>query len=86
MIAGSDVGGLTTTATKSSDGKHYILNGQKKWVTQGQWASHALCAARTGLPGPKGLAVFIVPLNTEGITRKKIENSGVKSSGTYFKF
>jgi alkylation response protein AidB-like acyl-CoA dehydrogenase len=31
--AGSDVGGLTTTAVKSPDGKHYIVNGEKKWVS-----------------------------------------------------
>lgn len=30
--AGSDVGGLTTTAVKTPDGKHYIVNGEKKWV------------------------------------------------------
>jgi acyl-CoA dehydrogenase len=30
--AGSDVAGLTTTAVKSSDGKYYIVNGEKKWV------------------------------------------------------
>ncbi|TVY29339.1 Acyl-CoA dehydrogenase [Lachnellula hyalina] len=81
---GSDVGGMTTTADKSKDGKHYVLNGQKKWVTQGQWATHALCAARTGGPGPKGVSVFIVDLSTKGIARTKMENSGVKSSGSTF--
>jgi alkylation response protein AidB-like acyl-CoA dehydrogenase len=30
--AGSDVAGLCTTAVKSSDGKYYIVNGEKKWV------------------------------------------------------
>lgn len=29
--AGSDVANITTTATKTPDGKHYIVNGQKKW-------------------------------------------------------
>jgi alkylation response protein AidB-like acyl-CoA dehydrogenase len=29
--AGSDVAGITTTAQRSKDGKHYIVNGQKKW-------------------------------------------------------
>jgi alkylation response protein AidB-like acyl-CoA dehydrogenase len=81
---GSDVGGMTTTATKSKDGKHYVLNGQKKWVTQGRWATHALIAARTGGPGPKGVSVFIVDLSTKGITRTKMENSGVSSSGSTF--
>lgn len=81
---GSDVGGMTTTAVKSKEGNHYILNGQKKWVTQGRWATHALIAGRTGGPGPKGITVFIVDLSTKGITRTKMENSGVSSSGSTF--
>lgn len=34
-FAGSDVAGLRTTATKTEDGKHYIINGTKKWITSG---------------------------------------------------
>ncbi|KAK1772089.1 putative acyl-CoA dehydrogenase [Phialemonium atrogriseum] len=82
--AGSDVGGLTTTAEKSADGRFYTLNGEKKWVTQGQWATHALIGCRTGPAGPKGLSVFIVDLSSEGVSRKKMENSGVNSSGSAF--
>lgn len=33
--AGSDVFGLQTTATKTEDGKHWIINGTKKWITNG---------------------------------------------------
>lgn len=33
--AGSDVANIKTTAHKSSDGKHYIVNGEKKWITNG---------------------------------------------------
>lgn len=33
--AGSDVTGLKTTAVKSEDGKHWIINGTKKWITNG---------------------------------------------------
>lgn len=80
-LAGSDVGGITTTATKSDDGKSWTINGEKKWVTQGRWATHALVGARTGPPGPKGLSVFMVPLNGPGISKRKLENSGVSSSG-----
>lgn len=32
-FAGSDVAGLRTTAVKTPDGKHYIVNGTKKWIT-----------------------------------------------------
>lgn len=33
-FAGSDVAGLRTTAKKTPDGKHYIVNGTKKWITK----------------------------------------------------
>ncbi|GLI79132.1 hypothetical protein PoHVEF18_007458 [Penicillium ochrochloron] len=84
---GSDVAGLTTTAKKTLDGKHYVLSGEKKWVTQGRWATHGLVAARTGPVGAKGISMFIVPLDNEKISKRKIENSGVSSSGsTYMEF
>lgn len=70
------------TAAKTLDGSRYVLNGEKKWITQGRWADHGLVAARTGPSGAKGISVFIVPLNTKGISRRKMENSGVSSSGT----
>lgn len=82
IVAGSDIARLTTTATRSADGTHFIINGEKKWVTQGQFASHALVGCRTGPPGAKGLSVFIVDLSSSGISRRKMENSGVSSSGT----
>lgn len=34
-FAGSDVTGLKTTAHKTEDGKHWIINGTKKWITNG---------------------------------------------------
>lgn len=34
--AGSDVANITTTAVKSADGKHYIINGTKKWSVSSQ--------------------------------------------------
>ena len=34
--AGSDVLGMKTTAVKSEDGKFWIINGEKKWITNGQ--------------------------------------------------
>jgi alkylation response protein AidB-like acyl-CoA dehydrogenase len=83
-IAGSDVSGLTATAVKSPDGTLYTINGEKKWITQGKWATHALVAARTGSSGAKGLSVFIVPMGSKGISKRKIENSGVNASGKNF--
>lgn len=37
-FAGSDVANLRTTAVKTPDGKHYIVNGTKKWITNGEHA------------------------------------------------
>ena len=38
-FAGSDVMGLKTTATKTEDGKHWIITGTKKWITNGQYVT-----------------------------------------------
>ena len=38
-FAGSDVMGLKTTAKKTEDGKHWIINGTKKWITNGQYVA-----------------------------------------------
>merc|ERR1712188_158681 len=45
--AGSDVANLTTTAVKTPDGKSYIVNGQKKWITNGVFADFFTVAVRT---------------------------------------
>lgn len=50
--AGSDVAGITTTAVKSADGKHYVVNGTKKWITNGIWT----------VSGPPILLKFVTPL------------------------
>lgn len=39
-FAGSDVAGIRTTAKKTEDGKHYIINGTKKWITNGMFADY----------------------------------------------
>ena len=81
-IAGSDVARIQTTATKSPDGKHYIVNGQKKWITNGIWADYCTAAVRTGGPGANGISALIIPLkNYPGVITRKIENSGVNASG-----
>ena len=38
--AGSDVRNITTTAEKTPDGKHYIVNGEKKWITNGIFSDY----------------------------------------------
>lgn len=84
-IAGSDVAGLTTTAKKTPDGKYYIVNGQKKWITNGIWADYCTAAVRTGGPGAAGISALIIPVkNHPGVTTRKQSNSGVNASGSTF--
>ncbi|KAH0341882.1 acyl-CoA dehydrogenase NM domain-like protein, partial [Aureobasidium melanogenum] len=83
--AGSDVAGLTTTAERRGD--KYIVNGAKKWITNGYFADYATAAVRTGGEGKNGISALVIPLNLKGVTCKKIHNSGVNASGsTYIEF
>jgi alkylation response protein AidB-like acyl-CoA dehydrogenase len=78
-IAGSDVANIATTAERKGD--VYIVNGAKKWITNGMWASYSTTAIRTGGPGKGGISALIIPLTSKGVTRRKILNSGVSASG-----
>lgn len=83
--AGSDVAGIQTTAEKSADGKHYIINGTKKWITNALWSSYATMAVRTGGPGPAGLSLLLVPLlGTPGVNMRKVITAGGRTGGTTF--
>ncbi|GAD96121.1 acyl-CoA dehydrogenase [Paecilomyces variotii No. 5] len=83
--AGSDVANITTTATKTPDGKHYIVNGTKKWITNGIWSDYTTMAVRTGGPGAKGLSLLLVPLKGyPGVNMRKIHVSGQTTGGTTF--
>lgn len=83
--AGSDVAGITTTAQKTPDGKHYIINGTKKWITNGIWADYSSMAVRTGGPGPGGLSMVVVPLKGyPGVNMRRLKVGGQASGGTTF--
>lgn len=83
--AGSDVANIHTTAVKSPDGKHYIINGEKKWITNGIWSSFAVMAVRTGGPGPSGISVIVVPLKGHpGVTMRRLQVSGQQAGGTTY--
>jgi alkylation response protein AidB-like acyl-CoA dehydrogenase len=49
-FAGSDVSGVRTTATKSEDGKSWIINGTKKWITGGMHSDYFTVGAKVCLP------------------------------------
>ena len=66
--AGSDLAGIQTRAKQSNGG--WSLSGQKVWTTNAQFSSYGLLLARTDadVPKHKGLTMFIVPMDAEGVT------------------
>ncbi|ETN44483.1 uncharacterized protein HMPREF1541_10153 [Cyphellophora europaea CBS 101466] len=83
--AGSDVAGIQTTAKRSADGKHFILNGEKKWITNGIWSDYATMAVRTGGVGPAGISVMVVPLKGHpGVTMRRLKVMGQQAGGTTY--
>ena len=66
--AGSDPSGIRTRAVR--DGERYVINGQKRFITNAIWADVLMVFARTGplSDGAKGISVFVVPTDTPGVT------------------
>ncbi len=78
--SGSDALSAKTTATLSDDGKYYILNGQKMWITNGGFADILITFAQ--VDGDK-FTCFIIPTDSEGFTKGEEENKlGIKGSST----
>jgi alkylation response protein AidB-like acyl-CoA dehydrogenase len=78
--SGSDALGAKTTAVLSEDGKHYILNGQKCWITNGGFADIYTVFAK--IDG-KDFTGFIVERGMEGFTQGSEEHKmGIKGSST----
>jgi alkylation response protein AidB-like acyl-CoA dehydrogenase len=78
--AGSDALGAKTTAVLSADGKHYLLNGQKCWITNGGFADVYTVFAK--IDGEKFTA-FILERGMEGFTLGPEEHKmGIKGSST----
>ena len=78
--SGSDALGAKTTAALSADGKHYLLNGQKCWITNGGFADVYTVFAK--IDGDK-FSAFIVERGFEGFTRGAEEHKmGIKGSST----
>jgi len=64
--AGSDAAALTTRAIR--DGNHYVLNGQKQFISGGGASDLYLVMARTGGEGPSGVSALLVPSETPGLS------------------
>eukprot|EP00451_Oxyrrhis_marina_P007325 CAMPEP_0204303680 /NCGR_PEP_ID=MMETSP0468-20130131/84027_1 /ASSEMBLY_ACC=CAM_ASM_000383 /TAXON_ID=2969 /ORGANISM="Oxyrrhis marina" /LENGTH=509 /DNA_ID=CAMNT_0051282997 /DNA_START=44 /DNA_END=1575 /DNA_ORIENTATION=+ len=82
--AGSDVGQIKTTAVKNGD--HYVVNGEKKWITNGVVADFFTVAVRTGSQedGMKGVSMMLLERTMPGLSTRKMKCSGAWSSGTAY--
>lgn len=79
--SGSDANSGKTKATPTPDGKHYLINGQKMWITNGGFADVFIVFAK--VDDDKNLSAFIVEKSFGGITMNEEERKmGIKGSST----
>jgi alkylation response protein AidB-like acyl-CoA dehydrogenase len=79
--SGSDANSGKTKAVLSADGKHYVINGQKMWITNGGFADIFVVFAK--IDNDKNLSSFIVEKTFGGITMNEEEHKmGIKGSST----
>jgi alkylation response protein AidB-like acyl-CoA dehydrogenase len=70
--AGSDLAAVKTRAVR--DGGHYIVNGQKTWTTQAQYADWIFCLVRTDteVKPQRGISFLLIDMKTPGVTVRPI--------------
>jgi acyl-CoA dehydrogenase family member 9 len=85
--AGSDAGNVQTTAMPSEDGSHYILNGEKRYITNTAIAQVLTVMARTPVPGKPGkdaITAFLVTPDMPGfeLLEGRMEKMGIRGTAT----
>ena len=84
--AGSDAANVQTQAAPTEDGTAYILNGEKRWITNGGLADVLTVMARTPVPGKPGthITAFLVTPDMPGfeVVEKRMEKCGVRGTAT----
>ncbi|HSP01339.1 MAG TPA: acyl-CoA dehydrogenase family protein, partial [Thioalkalivibrio sp.] len=82
--AGSDLQGVKTTAVKNASGDHYVLNGSKTFITNGQMADLVIVVAKTDpKEGAKGTSLFLVESAWEGFEKgQNLNKVGMKAQDT----
>ena len=84
--AGSDAANVQTTATPSADGSHFILNGEKRYITNASIAQVLTVMARTPVPNSDKTAItaFLVTPDMPGFTmlEPRMEKLGIKGTAT----
>jgi alkylation response protein AidB-like acyl-CoA dehydrogenase len=81
---GSDLQGIKTNAVLSDDGEHYILNGSKTFITNGQMADLVIVVAKTDPnAGAKGTSLLLLEAGTEGFVKgQNLHKIGMKAQDT----
>ncbi len=77
---GSDVARLRTRAAR--DGAHWVVDGEKTFITSGLRADWLTVAVRTGGPGAAGISLLAVPGDAPGLQRTRLEKMGWWCSDT----
>ncbi len=82
--AGSDLQGIKTTAVKSADGSHYVLNGSKTFITNGWHADLVVVVAKTDpSAGAKGTSLLLVEAGMPGFDKgQRLKKVGMKAQDT----
>ena len=80
--AGSDLQGVKTTAVR--DGDHYLINGSKTFITNGQLADMVIVVCKTDpAAGASGTSLFVVDAGVEGFSKgQNLEKIGMKAQDT----
>jgi alkylation response protein AidB-like acyl-CoA dehydrogenase len=85
--AGSDAANVQMRATPSEDGSHYVLNGEKRYITNAAIANVLTVMARTPVPGKPGkdaITAFLVTPDMPGFTmlEPRMEKMGIRGTAT----
>jgi alkylation response protein AidB-like acyl-CoA dehydrogenase len=84
--AGSDAGNVQTQARPSADGSHYVLDGEKRYITNAAFAQVLTVMARTPVPGKKDTAItaFLVTPDMPGfqIVEPRMDKMGIRGTAT----
>jgi acyl-CoA dehydrogenase len=77
---GSDVANLRIRARREGD--HYVVNGEKTFITSGMRADYLTVAVRTGAEGASGVSLLLIEGDTPGLSRTKLKKMGWWASDT----
>ncbi len=75
-FAGSDVKAIRTTA--KLEGDHYIVDGSKTFISNGYYGDYTIAAVKTA----NGISMLVIDLNSDGITKNKLDKVGLLCSDT----